>query len=149
MLPTTGNLPDTDTSSIEGTINDESPIRSIPIDGVTASYTLDELNPQFSATINIANKNSFSVTAVDQYGNDTTLSFVLNREGISLFEANPMGRTWVIFIENSNYETFPSLDGPARDVTLMRSALAGYDVHKVIHKQDMTKRKWKGFSPLN
>jgi tetratricopeptide (TPR) repeat protein len=138
---------DTDNASlyIEGTINDESNIRSILIDGVAASFTLDELNPRFTATINVANKNKFSVTVVDDFGNDTTQTFVLNREGVSLLEANPMGRTWVVFIENSNYETFPSLDGPAKDVTLMRSALARYDVHKLIHKQDMTKKEMERF----
>ena len=138
---------DTDNASlyIEGTINDESTIKSILIDGVAASFALEDLNPRFSATINVANKNKFSVTAIDNYGNDTTRTFVLNREGVSLLAANPMGRTWVIFIENSNYETFPSLDGPAKDVTLMRSALARYDIHKLIHKQDMTKKEMERF----
>jgi tetratricopeptide (TPR) repeat protein len=138
---------DTDNSSlyIEGSITDESNIRSILIDGVAASFTLDELNPRFYATINVANKNKFSVTAVDNYGNDTTLTFMLNREGVSLLDANPMGRTWVVFIENSNYETFPSLDGPAKDVSLMRSALARYDIQKLIHKQDMTKKEMEKF----
>jgi len=56
-----------------------------------------------------------------------------------------MGRTWVVFIENSNYETFPvSMVG--KDVTLMRSALARYDIHKLIHKQDMTKKEMERFS---
>lgn len=138
---------DTDNANlyIEGSITDESTIKSILIDGVAASFILEDLNPRFSATVNVANKNKFSVTAVDNYGNDTTRTFVLNREGVSLLEANPMGRTWVIFIENSNYETFPSLDGPAKDVTLMRSALARYDIHKLIHKQDMTKKEMERF----
>lgn len=138
---------DTDNANlyIEGSISDESTIKSILIDGVAASFTLEDLNPRFSANINVANKNKFTVTAMDNYGNDTTVSFVLNREGVSLLEANPMGRTWVVFIENSNYETFPSLDGPAKDVTLMRSALARYDIHKLIHKQDMTKKEMERF----
>jgi tetratricopeptide (TPR) repeat protein len=138
---------DTDNTElyIEGVLHDESTVKSILIDGVAASFTIDELNPKFSATLNVANKNKFSVTATDIYGNDTTQVFVLNREGVSLLEANPMGRTWVIFIENSNYETFPSLDGPSKDVTLMRSALARYDIHKVIHKQDMTKKEMERF----
>jgi|WetSurSiteA1Bulk_404760.scaffolds.fasta_scaffold02112_3 tetratricopeptide (TPR) repeat protein len=138
---------DTDNASlyIEGSINDESTIKSILIDGVAASFTLGDLNPRFSATINVANKNKFTVTATDNYDNDTSQTFVLNREGVSLLEANPMGRTWVIFIENSNYETFPSLDGPSKDVTMMRSALARYDIHKLIHKQDMTKKEMERF----
>jgi hypothetical protein len=112
---------------------------------VAASYVLNDLNPRFSATIDVINKNKFSVTATDIYDNDTTISYVLNREGVSLLEANPMGRTWVVFIENSNYETFPSLDGPTRDITLMRSALAKYDIHKIIHKQDMSKKEIERF----
>lgn len=138
---------DTDNTSlyIEGNVTDESKIKSILIDGVAASFVLDDLNPRFSATINVANKNKFNVTASDIYGNDTTIAYVLNREGVSLLEANPMGRTWVIFIENSNYETFPSLDGPSKDITLMRSALARYDIHKIIHKQDMTKKEIERF----
>ncbi len=138
---------DTDNANlyIEGTIADESTISSILIDGVAASFALGDLNPRFTATINVANKSKFNVTATDSYGNDTTTTFVLNREGVSLLEANPMGRTWVVFIENSNYETFPSLEGPAKDVTLMRSALARYDVHKLIHKQDMTKKEMERF----
>jgi len=138
---------DTDNTNlyIEGILHDESAIQSIVIDDVTASFTVHELNPKFSAIINVANKNKFSVTATDVYGNDTSQTFVLNREGVSLLESNPMGHTWVIFIENSNYETFPSLDGPSQDVTLMRSALTRYDIHKVIHKQDMTKKEMERF----
>lgn len=138
---------DTDNTNlyIEGSITDESTIKSILIDSVSASFKIDALNPGFAATINVSNKNKFSVTATDSYGNDTTVTFILNREGVSLLRENPMGRTWVIFIENSEYEKFPSLDGPARDVTLMRSALTGYDIHKVIHKQDMTKKEMERF----
>ena len=29
---------------------------------------------------------------------------------------SPMGKTWIIFIENSNYEFFASLEGPSHDV---------------------------------
>jgi tetratricopeptide (TPR) repeat protein len=138
---------DTDDANlyVEGNITDESLIKSILIDGVSASFMLNESNPKFSATINVANKNKFTVQVTDYYGNDTLQVFTLNREGVSLLEANPMGRTWVVFVENSNYETFPSLDGPAKDVTLMRSALAKYDVQKVIHKQDMTKKEMERF----
>ncbi len=136
---------DNPTIYVEGKIADESMIKSILIDGVSASFKVDELNPQFSATINIANKNKFVVKALDTYGNEAEQEFILNREGISLLENNPMGKTWVIFIENSNYETFPSLDGPSKDVTLMRSALSRYDIHKIIHKKDLGKKEFEKF----
>ncbi|MBN2276104.1 MAG: tetratricopeptide repeat protein, partial [Bacteroidales bacterium] len=138
---------DTDNANlyVEGSITDESLIKSILIDGVSASFMLNDHNPKFSATINVANKSKFTVQATDIYGNDTIQVFTLNREGVSLLEANPMGRTWVIFVENSNYEIFPSLDGPSKDVTLMRSALAKYDIQKIIHKQDMSKKDMEKF----
>ncbi len=138
---------DTDNATlyIEGTVRDETAIQSIVIDSVVASFTLNELNPHFSATVNVANKNKFSVTATDGYGNAATQTFVLNRNGVSLVKSNPMGRTWVIFIENANYLSFPSLEGPANDVKLMRSALEDYDIQKIIYKQDMTKMEMERF----
>jgi hypothetical protein len=58
---------------------------------------------------------------------------------------NPMGKTWVVFIENSNYETFASLEGPTQDVALMKSALTNYKIDKIIHKKDMTKQEMEEF----
>ena len=138
---------DTDNATlyIEGTVHDESTIQSIVIDSVSASFNLNEVNPRFSATVNVANKNKFTVTATDSYGNDTTQTYVLNRQGVSLLKSNPVGRTWVVFIENSNYRSFPSLTGPARDVELMKTALEDYDIQKIIYKQDMTKMEMERF----
>ncbi|HBH84391.1 MAG TPA: hypothetical protein DDY34_11350, partial [Bacteroidales bacterium] len=62
-----------------------------------------------------------------------------NREGADIAANNPMGKTWVVFIENSSYETFASLDGPIKDVGTIQRALANYQVHNTIHKKDMTK----------
>ena len=124
---------------VEGKIEDENTIRCIFVEGITASYRLDEVNPSFSATINIMNKNRFTVVAEDIYGNKVEQEFKLNREGAVLAETNPMGKTWVVFIENSKYESFASLDGPTKDVSLMKAALANYQIHNIIHKQDMTK----------
>ncbi|MFP4061006.1 MAG: tetratricopeptide repeat protein, partial [Bacteroidales bacterium] len=64
---------------VEGKISDESFIKSILIDGVAASYKLDELNPSFTATLNISNKRSFIVNVVDIYGNESEKKFVFNR----------------------------------------------------------------------
>lgn len=130
---------------LEGKIEDENTIRSIFVEGVTASYRLDDMNPTFSATINILNKNKFTVVAEDIYGNRVEQEFRLNREGAILTETNPMGKTWVVFIENSSYESFASLDGPTKDVSLMKAALANYQIHNIIHKQDMTKDQMEKF----
>jgi tetratricopeptide (TPR) repeat protein len=130
---------------VEGSIQDESLIQTIMINGVLASYYPDELNPRFSANLNILNQNRITVTAEDIYGNMIEQEFQLNRDAALMSENNPMGKTWVVFIENSNYETFASLDGPARDVTLMRAALAKYQIHNIIHKKNMTKSDMERF----
>jgi uncharacterized caspase-like protein len=58
---------------------------------------------------------------------------------------NPMGKTWVVFIENSKYQTFASLDGPVQDVSLMRSSLANYQIDSILHKKDLTKKEIENF----
>jgi tetratricopeptide (TPR) repeat protein len=131
--------------AIQGKISDESPIKSITVGNFTASYNPNELNPAFTATLDISNLNKFIVVAEDIYGNRKETEFVLNREGAGISSTNPMGRTWVVFIENSSYETFASLDGPIKDISTMRRALANYDIHNTIYKKDMTKAEMERF----
>ncbi|MBL4592193.1 MAG: tetratricopeptide repeat protein [Flavobacteriales bacterium] len=138
---------DTDdpTLYVEGNMMDESLIKNIYIEGATASFVLDEKNPKFSATINIMNKDEFTITAEDKYGNKVEKKFIINRENIALLADNPMGKTWVIFIENAKYKTFASLEGPTKDVTMMKSAFAKYKIHNIVHKKNMTKAQLERF----
>jgi tetratricopeptide (TPR) repeat protein len=136
---------DDPTLYVEGVINDESLIKRILIEGSTASFVIDKSNPNFSANINIMNKDGFKILAEDIYGNIAEKSYIINRENIALLGDNPMGKTWVIFIENSNYKTFASLDGPTKDVTMMKSAFAKYKIHNVIHKSNMSKAQLEKF----
>jgi tetratricopeptide (TPR) repeat protein len=131
--------------AIQGKISDESPIKSITVGNFTASYNPNELNPAFTATLDISNLTKFTVVAEDIYGNRQETEFILNREGAGIAATNPMGRTWVVFIENSSYETFASLDGPIKDISTVRRALANYDIHNYIHKKDMTKAEMERF----
>jgi len=130
---------------IEGAISDESRIVTISIDGVLASYIPDDLNPTFQATISILNKGNFTVTVKDEFGNVSQVVFNLNRESADIAANNPMGKTWVVFIENSNYENFASLEGPVKDVSLMKTTLSRYSIHNFIHKQNMTKQEMEKF----
>jgi tetratricopeptide (TPR) repeat protein len=130
---------------VEGKVSDESLIKSILIDGMSASFKLDEKDPTFSANINITNKDKFTVVATDIYGNQDTTVFKLNRDGAALLANNPMGKTWVVFIENSKYTSFASLEGPVKDVKLMNIALAKYQVSQYIYKKDMTKEQMEKF----
>lgn len=130
---------------VEGRITDQSSIKSIFIDEMTATYNPNENNPQFTATLNIQNKNNFTITAEDKYGNKSSAQFFLNREDANILADNPMGRTWVVFIENSSYESFASLDGPINDIKMMRSALANYQIDYTWHLKDMTKDEMERF----
>ena len=130
---------------VEGKVSDENKIQSILVDDMTASYSIDADNPEFFATIDIANKNKFVVKATDIYGNVGEMEFKINREAVEISQENPMGKTWVVFIENSEYETFASLEGPVKDVSMMKAALANYKIHNIIHKQNMAKADMERF----
>ncbi len=54
---------------------------------------------------------------------------------------NPMGKTWVVFIENSDYVSFASLTGPTTDIELMKSSLQGYVTDRIIHLKNLTKQE--------
>ena len=130
---------------IQGKLTDESKIKSIFIDGVYGSYSANDLNPSFTASVDINNKNKIIVEAEDVYGNKTSTEFRLNREAAGIAETNPMGKTWVVFIENSDYSTFASLDGPVKDINLMTRALNNYQIHQIIYKKNMTKADMERF----
>jgi tetratricopeptide (TPR) repeat protein len=131
--------------AIQGKISDESHIKSITVGNFTASYNPNDLNPAFTATLDVSNLNKFTVVAEDIYGNRQETEFTLNREGAGIAAGNPMGRTWIVFIENSSYETFASLDGPIKDISTMQRALANYQIHNIIYKKDMTKAEMERF----
>ncbi|NJO70190.1 MAG: hypothetical protein HC830_13710 [Bacteroidetes bacterium] len=60
-----------------------------------------------------------------------------------------MGKTWVIFVENAKYSTFASLEGPIKDISLMKAALAKYQVNNIIHKKILPKIRWRNSFPSN
>ncbi|MEZ5174059.1 MAG: tetratricopeptide repeat protein [Bacteroidia bacterium] len=132
---------------IEGKVNDESLIKSIIIDGTSASFPLDMKNPPFQALVNIGTKDTLEVAVTDMLGNESKTTYKLLREDTS--GNNPMGLTWVVFIENSNYRNLQRLEGPARDVADMKEALANYKVDKVIHKKDASKAELDKFFAID
>ena len=133
---------------IQGKLNDESKIKSIFIDGVSGSYAANDMNPSFTATVDIMNKNKLLVEAEDIYGNKFSTEFKLNRTGAEISATNPMGKTWVVFIENSAYTSFASLEGPVKDMNRMTRALSNYDIHQIVYKKNMTKEDMEKFFTL-
>jgi tetratricopeptide (TPR) repeat protein len=131
--------------AIQGKITDNSRIKSITVSNITASYDPTEMNPAFSAFVDVSNLNKFTVVAEDIYGNRQENEYILNREGALISASNPMGKTWVVFIENSSYENFAALEGPIKDVSTIRRALANYQINNIIHEKDMTKQQMEYF----
>jgi tetratricopeptide (TPR) repeat protein len=130
---------------LQGKIKDASLIESIMVEDVIASFNPTNLNPEFSTSVKIADKNKITITVRDIYGNEKVQEYTLNRSGMTAAIDNPMGNTWVVFIENSKYQSFPSLEGPAKDVAAMRAALANYKITKTIHRKDMSKVEMEKF----
>jgi len=130
---------------VEGKITDQSLIASIFIDDVSASFKLSELNPVFTAIVKITNKATLSVRVTDIYGNITVKEFYINRDGINLLTDNPMGKTWVIFIQNTSYEFMPVLKGPANDAEKIKAALSAYQINNFIIKKNMNKQEMQRF----
>jgi tetratricopeptide (TPR) repeat protein len=130
---------------ITGKIEDASQIKSIEVGGILASFDPKQLNPVFTASIEISNINKVTVAVEDIYGNRQETEYPINRDNAMLLMNNPMGKTWVVFIENSSYEFFASLDGPIKDVSTIQRALSNYQISRVIHKKDMTKQDMERF----
>jgi len=138
---------------ISGRVEDDSKIKSIIINNSPATYDLDpgnmamsaQFNPEFSATINISNKNEITVIAEDIYGNSQQTIFKLNREGAGILSDNPMGKTWVVIVQNSGYESWPALDGTKTDVNIIREALSNYQIHNTIVLKDMKKTEMEKY----
>lgn len=129
----------------EGSITDESLIKSILIDDVVIPFNREEANPVFTANMDLRDKTKIVMVVTDIYDNKLETEYYLNREEALYAADSPMGKTWVVFIENSDYESFASLDGPVKDVRLIRSALASYEIHNIIYRPNMSKMQMARF----
>lgn len=132
---------------IEGKVRDASLIQSIFVNESTASFPLDQKDPSFQALVSIGTRDSLVVQVSDIYGNQSRTKYKIVREDTS--GANPMGITWVVFIENTNYKNLQKLEGPSRDVSEMKAALANYKIDNVLHKKDMSKAQLDRFFSID
>jgi len=128
---------------IEGIAKDESIINSIEVEGANANFELNTLNPSFTATINIIGKDTIHIQAKDIYGNTKRSTYKIIRDDPS--GINPMGRTWVVIIQNSQYQNLQKLEGTNEDVTALNAALANYNVEKIIIKRNLPKAELDKF----
>ncbi|MFZ1687436.1 MAG: tetratricopeptide repeat protein [Flavobacteriales bacterium] len=152
---------------VEGRASDQSDLRSITVDGVFASFIPDTTSSEFSIKLPVVGKDHFTVRAEDQHGNIAERTYALRRraEPIAVVEKpapvrtgekpaekpvekpvnSNTGVTWVVMIENSDYKSFPALQGPADDVAKMQKAFGKYSVQRTINKRNMTKQQIERF----
>jgi tetratricopeptide (TPR) repeat protein len=131
--------------TIKGIIDDESPIKSVLINGLYADFSSSEINPKFSLIIDVKGIDTIAVEVVDAFNNYSKTKYIINRKAVFEAAINPMGITWVVFIENSNYSNFTSLDGPAKDREKLKKALINYRIDNFIVKNDLTKDQLEKF----
>lgn len=142
---------------LEGRINDASLIRLVAVNGVNASYPPDQLDPEFSISMDVKGRDQFVVRAEDQFGNasEVTYSIVRKAEPVAVKPATPApaaspaatsatGTTWVVYIENSNYRDFPALVGGG-DMAKMQKSFANYSVQRTIQKRNLSKEQLERF----
>lgn len=130
---------------VEGNVKDQSQIKSITINDKIASFESSKINPSFSATIETAAIDAIVVKITDVYDNESSTTYTIKRDASVQVEANPMGKTWVVFIENSNYNNLSSLEAVASDVALVKNALSGYIIDSIVTRKNMNKADMERF----
>jgi tetratricopeptide (TPR) repeat protein len=136
---------------IEGKVLDQNMIKSVKIENISAQFSQDNLNPAFIAKgIDIRNNDKVTILVEDKYGNRTIKEYVLNRNGTTISESNPMGNTLVVFIENSDYQNFAALQGPPKDANLITAVLEdNYQVLPIRRLQNQTKEEMEKFFSID
>jgi hypothetical protein len=141
------NLSDSDGFKIKlsGGIEDESFIKSLVVNGYSASFNSNTYNPTFNIDLDIVGVDSIKIIAIDEFDNTSAYVVTLKRNGGKNSDANPMGKTWAVFIDNAKYSQLPMLEASSNDVMSMKSALQSYNIEQVIVKSDMTKQQMEKF----
>jgi tetratricopeptide (TPR) repeat protein len=130
---------------ISGRVDDESNIKRIMINNKAASYSLTESNPFFEAEIDVSKSDTVKILIIDEYDNMQLTSYFINAKVAEEIAQNPMGKTWLVFIANSNYENYSTLTGPEKDLNQVRNALLQYQFDNIISKSNMTLNEMEKF----
>jgi len=130
---------------VNGKVEDESLIRKIEVNGLSATFSKNQPNPTFSMKLDVVGRDSLRILVEDSNGNASKKSIVLKRSSENSTAVNPMGKTWVVFIDNSHYQALPRLEATTQDVVAMKNALAGYTIDKILVRNDLTKAEMERY----
>ena len=130
---------------VSGKVKDENSIKSIKVNSKNPSFTANSNEVNFSTEIDLVGLDSIVISAIDVFNNVSRLAFKIKRSSESDTTLNPMGKTWAIFIDNSNYKFLPVLEATTNDIKAMNSALENYNIDNIIVKKDLTKAQMDKF----
>jgi hypothetical protein len=120
-------------------------IDRIVVNNISAAFSPTKINPEFSLSMDLTGFDTLKITATDVFGNTSSNNYYINRSASALAQSNPMGKTWVVFIENSNYSFLPSLEAVGQDVATVKKAMSAYKIDSVISKKNLSKSAMEKF----
>lgn len=137
--------PDDNSLYFEGRILDKSPIVSIKIDDIDANFIREDYNPRFTAIVDVRNSASISISATDMYGNQSVRDFILLRPSKLRSNESPMGKTWLVVLENNNYTHHNNSSLPEEEMKNLLETFSKYEFAGLIHKTNMSLRDMEWF----
>lgn len=130
---------------IEGMIRDNSLIDNIVVNNMSATFSPNQLNPAFSLSTDLTGFDSLKIVVTDVFGNTSSTRYFLNRSVEAAAQSNPMGKTWLVVIENSNYNFMPSLEAVSGDVALVKKAMSNYKIDSIVTRKNLSKAQMEKF----
>lgn len=130
---------------IEGLIRDKSLIDNIVVNNVSATFSPTKINPEFNLTCDLTGFDSLKIEVTDVFGNKSLTRYYINRSAEAAEQSNPMGKTWLVFIENSNYNLLPSLEAVSGDVALVKKAMSNYKIDSILTRKNLSKAQMEKF----
>jgi tetratricopeptide (TPR) repeat protein len=124
---------------IEGRILGRNLVESLFINDIPVILNTSSMNPAFRTKLKLTDTDKLVFVVTDVKGNKIQKTFNIDRSDAAILNENPMGRTWVVFVENTEYQSFSNLEGPKKEIELMIKALSKYRIDNIIHKKNLTK----------
>jgi tetratricopeptide (TPR) repeat protein len=130
---------------VSGKVKDENIIKSIKVNSKSPSFASNSNEVSFSTELDLVGLDSIIVIAVDVFDNVSRIAFKIKKSSEIDTTLNPMGKTWAVFIDNSNYKFLPVLGATSNDIKAMNSALENYSIDNIIVKKDLSKAQMDKF----
>ncbi|MFN5793269.1 MAG: caspase family protein [Bacteroidota bacterium] len=130
---------------VSGNVKDENNIKSIKVNTKSPSFSANSNEIDFSTEIDLVGVDSIIINAIDVFDNVSRMAYKVKKSSETDSTLNPMGKTWAIFVDNSNYKFLPVLEATTNDVKAMNSILENYSIDNIIVKKDLTKAQMDKF----